>query len=164
MATRKPKDTELHAAAANLAEAAHHLRQAVTERIDAFASAATLELDRARKATAAQGGQASRDFDALMRRAQQQLTKTTNAAKKSLHKAVRESEKMLQAMDKTVQNDLARLRGTAEARMAAGKTAARKATAAKTPAKRPLARTAPARPAPAKKAAARKAAARKAAA
>lgn len=164
MATRKPKDVELTAAAESLAEAAHHLRQAVSARIDAFESAVAQELDRVRSAAVAKGGQASRDFNSLVRGAQQQATKMTNAAKRSLHQAVRESEKMLQAMDRTVQTDLAKLRRAAEARMADGKAPARKVVAKKAPGKKPVARAASAKRAPATKAAAKKAAPRKRAA
>ena len=149
MVIRKPKNPELAAAANHLAEAAHHVRQAVSQKIDHFGAAAALELDKARQVALAQGGQASRKFESLMKRARQQLTRATNAAKKSLDKAVRESEKKLQAMDKAVQVNLVDLQRAGQAKGPAGTAVARKGAPRK---------------APAKKAAARKPAARKSAA
>jgi hypothetical protein len=136
MATRKPKNPELVAAAGHLADAAHHVREAVSQKIDAFGAAAVVELDKARRSALARSGQASRKFESLMKKAQQQLTKATNAAKKSLHKAVRESEKRLLAMDKALQADLAKLQRTSLAEPAAAKAVPTKVAVKKAPAKK----------------------------
>jgi DNA-binding protein HU-beta len=132
MATRKTRNPELAAAAGHLAEAAHLVRQAVSKKIDAFGASAAGELNKAKMAAAVGGTRANRRFESLMRKAQQQLAKATNAAKGSLHKAVRESEKRLQAMDKAVKANLAKLQRAGQVKAAAAKKAAKKAPAKKT--------------------------------
>jgi hypothetical protein len=136
MATRKPKNPELVAAAGHLADAAHHVREAMSQKLDAFGAAAVVELDKARQSALARSGQASRKFESLMKKARQQLTKATGAAKKSLHKAVRESEKKLLAMDKALQADLAKLQRTSRAEPAAAKALPKKAAAKRAPAQK----------------------------
>ncbi len=140
MVTRKAKNPELVAAVDNLADAAHHVRMAISQKIDAFATAAALELDKARQAAMAQGGAASRKFESLMTKAETQLTKATNAAKKSLYKTVRESERKLQAIDMTVRSDLARLKRVGEVQAAPAKAVARKAGLKKAAAKKSVVR------------------------
>jgi uncharacterized protein (DUF885 family) len=139
MATRKPRNPELVAAAGHLADAAHHVREAVSQKIDAFGAAAAGELDKARQAALDRSGQAGRKFESLMKKARQQLTKATDTAKKSLHKAVRESEKKLQAMDKALQSDLAKLRRSIRAEPASAKPS-KQAAAKKAPPKKAAAR------------------------
>jgi hypothetical protein len=147
MATRKPKTTELSAAARDLTAAAVHLRQAVNEKIEAFEKSAARDLDKARRMALSAGGEASRQFDALLTKAQKQLTKATTSAKKALHSAVTKSEKQLLALDKALQSALAKFE-----QVGAAKTVTRKAVAKKAPAKK-----APAKKAPTKKAVAKKA-------
>ena len=57
MATRKRKNPELAAAADNLAAAAHHVRAAVSKKVDALRAAASAELAKGR-----------RQFDAQLRK------------------------------------------------------------------------------------------------
>jgi len=98
----------------------------------------------------------------LLDKARRQLNRTTAAAKKSLHNAVKDSEKKLRAMDKSVSEDLAKLQKAGAAKVASAKAAVKKVTAKKAAPRKPVAKkTAAPKPA-AKKAAPRKAAPRKA--
>jgi hypothetical protein len=113
MATRKPKNPELAAAADSLAAAAHHVRLAVSKKVDALRASAATELAKGK-----------RRLDAQLQKFEAKLTKTTEDAKKSVHKAVREAEKRLHAANKP----------------AAKKAPAKKATAKKAAVKRAPAR------------------------
>jgi len=129
MATRKPKNPELAAAAKNLGVAARHIRRAVNQKLDQIGTAASAELAKAKNAALTKSGQAKRDFDALMKKAEARLKKATAEAKASLHKAVGEAEKKLGAAKKAAVKK-------APAKKAAPRKAAAK-TAKKAPVKRP---------------------------
>ena len=143
MATRKPTNPQLAAAAKNLASAAHHIRLAINQKLDEIGTVASGELDKAKNAALTRSGQAKRQFDALFKTAQGRLKKINSDAKKSLHKAVAEAQKTVQAAKKVV----------------AKKVAAKKAPAKKAATKKATARRSPARKAAVKRAAARKSAA-----
>jgi vacuolar-type H+-ATPase subunit E/Vma4 len=149
MVTARSKNAELAAASRSLAGAAHHIRQAVSQKIDEFATTAAAELDKATLAALVKGGQAQRQVDALMKKAQGQLTQATNSAKRSMHQAVRQAEKNLLAMEKSVQARLSDLQ-----HVASGKPVTRL-----TAAKKPVAKNVTAKKVPVKKAAPRKRAA-----
>lgn len=117
MATRKLKNSELAAAADNLAAAAHHVRVAVSKKVDEIRAAASAEL-----------AKGSRRIDAELKRVESKLTRASEDAKKSVHKVVREAESKLQTAVKT-----------------AGKTAGKKAPAKKAAAKKAAARKFPGR-------------------
>jgi len=138
MATRKPKNPELAAAANNLGVAARHIRRAVSHKVDEIGASASVDLAKAK-----------RRLDAQLKKIEARLIKVTNDAKRSLHKAVREAETRLQATKKAAQARLAEMHRARKGKAAAKKKVGRKPAVKK---------------APAKKAAARKAAARKTAA
>jgi hypothetical protein len=125
MATRKPKNPDLAAAASSLADAVHHIGQAFVKKIDEIGTYVSAELDKARKAALTKRGQTGRKVDALLKSAEGKLRKAVGEATKSLHRTVREGEKKLTTTKK------------APAKKAvARKTAARKAPAKKAPARR----------------------------
>lgn len=138
MATRKPKNPELAAAAKSLASAARHTRKAISQKLDEIGAAASEEMADVKKTALTQSGRARRKIDALVRKAKVQLKKAATGARKSLKQAAGEAEKTLEAAKKAV---------------------TKKAPAKKAAAKKPAAKRAPARKATAKKAAARKPAA-----
>jgi hypothetical protein len=140
MATRKPKNPELAAAASNLGVAARHIRRAVRHKVDELGASAAAEL-----------GKARRQLDAQWKKVEARLIKATNEAKRSLHRAAREAEKTLQATRKAAHAKLAELQRAGKGGAATKKVAAKKAPARKAAVKR----------APVKKAAVKKAAARK---
>jgi len=140
MATRKPKNPELAAAASNLGIAARHIRRAVSHKVDELGASASTELDKAR-----------RHLDAQWKKVEARLIKASNQAKRSLHKAVREAEKTLLATKKAAQAKLAEMQ-----RSAKRQAATRKAVAKTAPAKKAAAKRAPAKKAAVKKAAIRK--------
>jgi hypothetical protein len=142
MATRKSKNPELSAAANSLADAAHHVGQAFSQKADEIGATVASELDKAKQAALTKRGQATRRFDTLLNRVE-------GRPRKSLHKLVRETEKKLQTTKKAAQAKL-------NARPAAAKS--------KAPAKKAVAKKAPPKAAAAKKAPAKKVAAKKAAA
>ena len=153
MATRKPKNPELAAAASNLGVAARHIRRAVRHKVDELGASASTELAKAR-----------RQFDAQWKKVEARLIRATNEAKRSLHKAVREAEKKLQATKKAAQAKLAEMQRRGKGGAATRKTATKKAAVKKAPAKKAPAKKAAVKRAPAKKAAVKKVAAKKAAA
>lgn len=138
MATRKTSNPELAAAAKNLAAAARHTRKAINQKIDQIGTAASGELNKARRTALTQSGRAKRQFDALVKSAQVRLKKITIEAREALHRAAGEAEKKLQA--------------------------ARSAVAKKVPAKKAASKKAAAKRAPARKVAVKRKAARKSAA
>lgn len=138
MATRKPNNPELAAAAKSLAAAARHTRKAINQKLGEIGTAASGELNKAKRTALTQSGRAKRQFDALVKAAQARLKKITTEARKSLHRAAGEAEKKLQAAKNAV---------------------AKKAPAKKAAAKKSAAKRAPARKAAVKRAAARKSAA-----
>ena len=150
MATRKPKNPELAAAATNLGVAARHIRRAVRHKVDELGASASTEL-----------GKARRQLDAQWKKVEARLIKATNEAKRSLHKAVREAEKKLQATKKAAQAKLAEMQRRGKGGAATRKAAAKKAVVKKAPAKKAAVKRAPAKKAAVKKVAAKKAAARK---
>ena len=79
MATRKPKTPELEAAASSLADAAHHVGRAVSQKVDEIGAAAAAELDTARKTAMARRDKAARRFDALLDKAEARLKKAIEA-------------------------------------------------------------------------------------
>jgi len=100
MATHRPKNPELAAAVRNLADAVHHIGKAFVQKVDEIGASASAELDKAKQAALTRRGQATRQLDALLRRAEGKLKRAINEATKSLHKTVREGEKMLQPAKK----------------------------------------------------------------
>lgn len=140
MATRKPKNPELAAAASNLGVAARHIRRAVQHKVDEIGASASTEL-----------GKARRQLDAQWKKVEARLIKAGNEAKRSLHKAVREAEKTLQATKKAAHTRLAQMHQSSKGAAATKKTIAKKTAAKKTAVKR----------APAKKGVVKKVAARK---
>ncbi len=148
MATRKPKTPELAAAANDLAAAVQHVRDAVTHKLDAIGALASDELNKAMLVAQAKGGRAERQFDALWAKAQGRLLKASDEAKKSLHGAVRQAEKRLEAARKSAQATLADLTATGMARVAARKVADKRVAARKPLAVKAAAKSAnrPARP------------------
>lgn len=115
MATRKPKNPELAAAADSLAAAVHHVRVAVGKKVDAIRTAASAEL-----------AKGSRLLDAELKKIEAKLTRASEDAKKSVHKVVREAESKLQTA----------------VRSAGKKVVAKKAPARKAPAKKAAAKSA----------------------
>jgi hypothetical protein len=100
MPTRPPKNPELAAAARSLADAVHHIGRAFVQKVDEIGASASAELDKAKQAALTRRGQATRQLDALLRRAEGKLKRAINEATKSLHKTVREGEKKLQPAKK----------------------------------------------------------------
>jgi len=131
MATRKPKNPELAAAASNLGVAARHIRRAVKHKVDEIGASASTEL-----------GKARRQLDAQWKKVEARLIKASNEAKRSLHKTVREAEKTLQATKKAAQARLAEMHRSGKAGAAAKKTPARKAAVKRAPAKKGAAKRA----------------------
>jgi hypothetical protein len=125
MATQKPKNPELAAAANSLADAVHHIGQAFVQKVDEIGASASAELDRAKHVALTKRGQATRELDALLKRAEGKLKKAINEATKSLHKTVRAGEKKLQPAKKV-----------AAKKVAAKKVSAKKVAAKKVAAKR----------------------------
>jgi hypothetical protein len=132
MATRKPMNPELAAAAKNIGVAARHIRRAINQKLDEIGTAASGELAKARQAAVRKSGQAKRDFDGLIRKAEGRLKKLTAEAKVSLHRAVGKAEKKLEAAKQAAAKK-------APAKKGATRKAAAK-PAKKAPAKRPAAR------------------------
>ncbi len=151
MGTRKSKNTELAAAAGNLAEAARHIRQAVSDKVEAIGASASIELGKVRQVALTKGGQAERRLEALLRRVEGRLTQAINEASRSLHRVVRDAEKTLQATTKAAQAGLTDLHLAGQ-----GKAATRKATLTKAPTKKAALAKAPAKRVVVKKAPARK--------
>ncbi|HET7862935.1 MAG TPA: hypothetical protein VFL86_00885 [Burkholderiaceae bacterium] len=141
MATRKPKTPELADAANDLAAAVQHVREAVSHKLDAIGALASAELNKAMLAAQAKGGRAEQQFDVLWAKAQRRLLKASDEAKKSLHGAVRQAEKRMEAARKTAQATLADLTAAGMARVAAKKATAKPATARKSLAVKATART-----------------------
>ena len=129
MATHRPKNPELAAAVRNLADAVHHIGKAFVQKVDEIGASASAELDKAKQAALTRRGQATRQLDALLRRAEGKLKRAINEATKSLHKTVREGEKKL----------------TAPKKAPATKVAVKKAAAKKAPAKKATVKKAAAR-------------------
>lgn len=120
MATRKPKNPELAAAADNLAAAIQHVRIAVTRKVEAIRAAASVEL-----------AKGSRLLEAELKKVEAKLSKASDDAKKSVHQVVRQAESKLQSAVKN-----------AGKRAPAKKAAAKKAPAKKAAAKKAAGRTA----------------------
>jgi flagellar biosynthesis/type III secretory pathway protein FliH len=139
MATRKPSNPELAAAARNLNSAAHHIRRAVNRKLDEIAKTVAMELQKAKNTAMTKGGQAKRRFDALLKKTEARLKKVNGEARKSLHKAVAEAEKKLVTAKTAVTRSVAaRKTATKPAgrRVVAKKVAAKRAPAKKATAKR----------------------------
>lgn len=141
MATRKPGNPELAAAARNLNSAALHIRRAVNQKLDEIGKTVAAELQKAKKTAMTKGGKARRRFDALLKTTEARLKKVNTDARKSLHKAVAEAQKKVVTAKAAV------------TRPAAAKKAAVKKTARKVSAKRASAKKVPAKRAPRKTAA-----------
>ena len=121
MSTRKPKSPELAAASANLAEAAQHVRLAVSQKFDEIGAAVSAELDKAKLAAVTKRGRARRKFDALLKKAEGRLTKATDKARKSLAKAVRDAEKAMEATKAATRTELTELKRAAGDKAATAK-------------------------------------------
>lgn len=130
MATRKPGNPELAAAARNLNSAALHIRRAVNQKLDEIGRTVATELQKAKKTAMTKGGQAKRRFDALLKTTEARLKKVNTDARKSLHKAVAEAQKKVVTAKK------------ATAKKAVRKASARRASAKKVTAKRAPRKTA----------------------
>lgn len=105
MATRKPSNPELAAAARNLSSAAFHIRRAVNRKLDEIAKTVAVELQKAKNTAMTKGGQTKRRFDSLLKKTEARLKKLNGDARRSLHKAVAEAEKRLvtaKTLDKRV--------------------------------------------------------------
>ncbi len=137
MATRKPSNPELAAAAKNLNSAAFHIRRAVNQKLDELARTVAVELQKAKKTAMTKGGQAKRRFDSLLKTTEARLKKVNTQARKSLHGAVAEAQKKLVTAKATV------ARPAASKKAAVKKTLARKAAAKRTPAKKAATKRAP---------------------
>ena len=136
MATRKPSNPELAAAARNLNSAAFHIRRAVNQKLDELARTVAIELQKAKKTAMTKGGQAKRRFDALLKTTEARLKKVNTDARKSLHKAVAEAEKKLVTAKAAVTRPAA-------AKKAAVKKTVGKASAKRAPAKKAAVKRAP---------------------
>jgi hypothetical protein len=77
MASKKSKNPELTQAADSLAEAAHHVGKAVSQKVDEIGAAATAELNKVKSAAKAKGGQAQGKLETLIKRAETKLKKAT---------------------------------------------------------------------------------------
>lgn len=120
MATRKPNNPELAAAADNLAAAIQHVRVAVSKKVEAIRAAASVEL-----------AKGSRLLEDELKKVEAKLSKASEDAKKSVHQVVRQAESKLQAAVRT-----------AGKKAPAKKAPAKKAAAKKAPAKKAAAKKA----------------------
>jgi DNA-binding protein HU-beta len=138
MATRKPKNPELAAAAKNLASAARHTRKAIGQKLDEIGAAASEELTVAKKTALTQTGRARRKIDALVNKARVRLKKAATGAKRTLKKAAGEAEKTLKEAKKAVAKTVS-AKKPAPAKKAAVKRAPARKAAAKKAARKPAA-------------------------